>query len=173
MKALLFLLMTSLAIAADTNVQDIAVKSIDGKETTLKAYAGKVLLIVNVASECGYTPQYAGLEALYEKMSGKGLVVLGFPCNDFGGQEPGSEAEIKTFCSLNYKVTFPMFAKVAIKGEGKHPLYAALQSATGGEVGWNFEKFLVGKDGKVLQRFGSDVEPDSPELMAGIEAALK
>lgn len=170
---LLSLLMTSMAFAADTNVQDIAVKSIDGKETTLKAYAGKVLLIVNVASECGYTPQYAGLQALHEKMSDKGLVVMGFPCNDFGGQEPGSEAEIKTFCSLNYKVTFPMFAKVAIKGEGKHPLYAALQSGTGSEVGWNFEKFLVGKDGKVLQKFGSDVEPDSPELMAAIEAALK
>ena len=170
---LLSLLMTSMAFAADTNVQDIAVKDIEGKETTLKTYAGKVLLIVNVASECGYTPQYAGLEALYEKMNGKGLAVLGFPCNDFGGQEPGSEAEIKSFCSLNYKVTFPMFAKVAIKGESKHPLYAALQSAVGGEVGWNFEKFLVSKDGKVLQRFGSDVVPDSPELLAAIEAALK
>ena len=173
MKTLLFLLMTSMALAADTNVQDIAVKDIDGKDTTLKAYAGKVLLIVNVASECGYTPQYAGLQALNEKMRGKGLVVLGFPCNDFGGQEPGSEAAIKAFCTENYKVTFPMFAKVAIKGDGKSPLYAALQSAVGGEVGWNFEKFLIGKDGKVLQRFGSDVEPESPELMAAIEAALK
>ena len=173
MKKLLFLLMTSLAIAADTNVQNIAIKDIDGKDTTLKAYAGKVLLIVNVASECGYTPQYAGLQALHEKMSGKGLAVLGFPCNDFGGQEPGSELQIKTFCTENYKVTFPMFAKVAIKGDGKHPLYAALQSAVSGDVGWNFEKFLVSKDGKVLQRFGSDVTPDSPELMAAIEAALK
>jgi glutathione peroxidase len=173
MKTLLFLLMTSLAIAADTNVQNIAIKDIDGKDTTLKAYAGKVLLIVNVASECGYTPQYAGLQALHEKMSGKGLAVLGFPCNDFGGQEPGSELQIKTFCTENYKVTFPMFAKVAIKGDGKSPLYAALQSAVGGDVGWNFEKFLVSKDGKVLQRFGSDVTPDSPELMAAIEAALK
>lgn len=170
---LLSLIMTSMALAADTNVQNIAIKDIDGKDTTLKAYAGKVLLIVNVASECGYTPQYAGLEALYEKMSGKGLEVLGFPCNDFGGQEPGSEAVIKAFCTDNYKVTFPMFAKVAIKGDAKHPLYAALQSAVGGEVGWNFEKFLVSKNGKVLQRFGSDVEPDSPELMAAIEAALK
>ena len=165
--------MTSIAFAADTNVQNIAVKDIDGKDTTLKAYAGKVLLIVNVASECGYTPQYAGLEALYEKMSGKGLAVLGFPCNDFGGQEPGSELQIKTFCTENYKVTFPMFSKVAVKGDGKHPLYAALQAAVGGDVGWNFEKFLVSKDGKVLQRFGSDVAPDSPELMAAIEAALK
>jgi len=170
---LLSLLMTSMAIAADTNVQNIAIKDIDGKDTTLKAYAGKVLLIVNVASECGYTPQYAGLQALHEKMSGKELAVLGFPCNDFGGQEPGSELQIKTFCTENYKVTFPMFAKVAIKGNSKHPLYAALQSAVGGDVGWNFEKFLVSKDGKVLQRFGSDVTPDSPELMAAIEAALK
>lgn len=170
---LLSLLMTSMALAADTNVQDIAIKDIDGKDTTLKAYAGKVLLIVNVASECGYTPQYEGLEALYEKMKDQGLVVMGFPCNDFGGQEPGSEAEIKTFCSTRYKVTFPMFAKVTIKGEGKSPLYAALQTAVGGEVGWNFEKFLVSKDGKVLQRFASDVEPDSPELKAAIEAALK
>lgn len=170
---LLSFLMTSLAIAAETNVSDIAVKDIDGKDTTLKAYAGKVLLIVNVASECGYTPQYAGLQALHEKMSSKGLAVLGFPCNDFGGQEPGSEAQIKSFCTENYKVTFPMFSKVSIKGADKHPLYTALQSATGSEVGWNFEKFLVSKDGKVLKRFGSDVEPDSPELMAAIEAALK
>ncbi len=170
---LLTLLMTSMALAADTNVQDISVKDIDGKKTTLKDYAGKVLLIVNVASECGYTPQYVGLQALHEKLSGKGFTVLGFPCNDFGGQEPGSEDQIKTFCSLNYKVTFPMFAKVSIKGEAKHPLYAALQTAVGGEVGWNFEKFLIGKDGKVLQRFGSDVEPDSPVLLEAIEAALK
>lgn len=170
---LLSLFMTSIAFAADTNVQNIAVKDIDGKDTTLKAYAGKVLLIVNVASECGYTPQYAGLQALHEKMSGKGFEVLGFPCNDFGGQEPGTETAIKTFCTENYKVTFPMFAKVAIKGDAKHPLYAALQTAVGSDVGWNFEKFLISKDGKVLQRFGSDVEPDSPELMAAIEAALK
>lgn len=170
---LLSLLMSSLAIAADSNVHDIAVKDIDGKEAALKAYAGKVLLIVNVASECGYTGQYAGLQALHEKMAEKGVAVLGFPCNDFGGQEPGSEAAIKTFCTENYKVTFPMFSKVAIKGDAKHPLYAALQSAVGGEVGWNFEKFLVGKDGKVLKRFGSDVEPESPELLAAIEAALK
>ena len=163
----------SAAEKKESSVLEFQVKDIDGKETALKAYTGKVLLIVNVASECGYTPQYAGLQALHEKMSGKGLVVLGFPCNDFGGQEPGSEEEIKSFCSLRYKVTFPMFAKVAIKGDAKSPLYAALQSATGGEVGWNFEKFLVGKDGKVLQRFGSDVEPESPELMAAIEAALK
>ena len=126
---LLSLLMTSLALSADTNVSEIAVKDIDDKDSTLKAYAGKVLLIVNVASECGYTGQYAGLQALHEKMAEKGVAVLGFPCNDFGGQEPGSETVIKTFCTENYKVTFPMFSKVAIKGDAKHPLYAALQSA--------------------------------------------
>lgn len=170
---LLSLLMTSLAFAADTRVGDIAVKDIDGKDTTLKAYAGKVLLIVNVASECGYTPQYAGLQALHEKLSSQGFAVLGFPCNDFGGQEPGSEAQIKSFCTENFQVTFPMFSKVAIKGEAKHPLYAALQSAVGGEVGWNFEKFLIGKDGNVLKRFSSEVAPDSPELWQVILAALK
>lgn len=174
MKRLLLLLMTATALlAADTNVQDIPVKDIEGKDTTLKSYAGKVLLIVNVASECGYTPQYAGLQALHDKMNSKGLVVLGFPCNDFGGQEPGSEADIKQFCSTRFHVTFPMFSKVSIKGTNKHPLYAALQSAVGGEVGWNFEKFLISKEGKVLKRFTSDVEPDSPELQAAIEEALK
>lgn len=168
---LLTLLMSATTLFAADSIHDIPVKDIDGKDTTLNAYAGKVLLIVNVASECGYTPQYAGLQALHEKMSGKGLAVLGFPSNDFGGQEPGSEAEIKTFCTANYKVTFPMFAKVGVKSS-PHPLYTALQSAAG-EVGWNFEKFLVGKDGKVIRKFGSDVEPDSPELLAAIEEALK
>ncbi len=169
----LSLLMSSIACAADPSIHDTALKDIDGKDTSLKAYAGKVLVIVNVASECGYTPQYAGLQALHEKLGSRGFAVLGVPCNDFGGQEPGSEAEIKSFCTANYKVTFPMFAKVDIKGAAKHPLYAALQSAAGAAVGWNFEKFLIGKDGKVLKHFGSDVEPDSAELLAAIEAALK
>jgi len=173
MKHLLLSFLMSVSVsAADTRVGGIIARDIDGKDTAFKTYAGKVLLIVNVASECGYTPQYAGLQALHEKMSGKGLVVLGFPCDDFGGQEPGGEAAIKAFCTGNYKVTFPMFSKIAIKGADKHPLYAALQS-TAGDVGWNFEKFLVGKDGRVLKHFTSDVEPDSPELMAAIEAALK
>jgi glutathione peroxidase len=174
MKRLLtaLLILFAMTAFADSPLYTIPLKDIDGKDSTLKAYAGKVLLIVNVASECGYTGQYAGLQALHEKMAEKGVAVLGFPCNDFGGQEPGSEAIIKTFCTENYKVTFPMFSKVAIKGDAKHPLYAALQSAAG-EVGWNFEKFLIGKDGKVLKRFGSDVQPESPELLAAIEAALK
>lgn len=177
MKTLLLslLAMTTSLFAADS-IHDITMKDIDGKDLPLKTYAGKVLLIVNVASECGYTPQYAGMQALHDKVADKGLVVLGVPCNDFGGQEPGDEKAIKTFCTENYKVTFPMTAKVSIKGDAKHALYAALtgpNSPVPGDVGWNFEKFLVGKDGKILKRFGSDVEPTSGELLDAIEAALK
>jgi glutathione peroxidase len=155
---------------ADTPIQDIAVKDIDKKDTSLKAYSGKALLIVNVASQCGYTGQYAGLEAIWKKYQDKGLVVLGFPCNDFGGQEPGSNEEIKTFCSSNYSVTFPLFDKVAIKSGTPHPLYAELLKS--GDVGWNFCKFLVGKDGKVIKFFDSGVEPDAAELTAEIDKAL-
>lgn len=153
------------------DIRDIPLKNIDGKDTTLKAYAGKALLIVNVASECGYTPQYAGLEALYEKYKDQGLMVLGFPCNDFGGQEPGSAKEIKTFCSSNYHVTFPMFEKLTIKGS-PHPLYAEL-TGKAGPVGWNFTKFLIGKDGSIITKFDSDVEPDSTQLTSAVEKALK
>ena len=163
-------MLATAAFSADS-ISEIPFKDIDGKDTSLKAYAGKVVLIVNVASECGYTPQYEGLQALHEKLGPKGLVVLGVPCNDFGGQEPGSEAEIKTFCTENYKVTFPMTAKVSIKGDSKHPLFAALTSD--GEVGWNFEKFLIGKDGKLIRRFGSDVEPTSDEMIKAIAAVLE
>ena len=170
MKTILALLaMTAAALSAD--LHDIALKDIDGKEMSLKQFAGKAVLVVNVASECGYTPQYEGLQLLHEKLAAKGLVVLGVPCNDFGGQEPGSEAEIKTFCTERYKVTFPMTSKVSIKGT-PHPLFAAL-TKEGGDVGWNFEKFLIGKDGKLIKRFGSDVEPTSEELLKAIDAALK
>ena len=170
MKFLLALFaMTAAAFAAD--LHDITLKDIDGKDLPLKQFAGKAVLIVNVASECGYTPQYEGLQLLHEKLASKGLVVLGVPCNDFGGQEPGSEAEIKTFCTERYKVTFPMTSKVSIKGT-PHALFAELTKGSG-EVGWNFEKFLVSKDGKLLQRFGSDVEPTSEELLKAIDAALK
>lgn len=151
-------------------LQEIPLKTIDGKDTTLKAYEGKVLLLVNVASECGYTGQYAGLQALQEKYGAKGFTVLGFPCNDFGGQEPGDEAQIKTFCSTRYNVTFPMFAKVSLTGENKHPLFAKLTS--GQEVQWNFEKFLVGKDGTAVARFSSDAEPEGGEIEAAIQKAL-
>lgn len=149
---------------------DIPLKDIEKKDTSLKSYSGKVLLIVNVASQCGYTPQYAGLEALWKKYKDQGLVVLGFPCNDFGGQEPGSNDEIKTFCSTNYSVTFPMFDKVAIKSGQPHPLYAELLKS--GDVGWNFTKFLVGRDGKTVTLYDAGVEPDSNQLTEAIEKAL-
>jgi glutathione peroxidase len=148
------------------------VKTIDGKETNLSEHKGQVLLIVNTASECGYTPQYKGLEALYEKYKAQGLVVLGFPSNDFGGQEPGSEGEIKKFCELKYKTTFPMYSKVGVK-ENPHPLFALLQKDAGALVGWNFGKFLVSRTGTVKQYFPSKVEPESKELEAAVEGALK
>ncbi|HIK27563.1 MAG: glutathione peroxidase [Oscillatoriaceae bacterium SKW80] len=155
-------------------VSDIVVKTIDGKEKTLGEYAGNVLLIVNVASYCGYTPQYAGLEKLHQQYKGAGLRVLGFPCNDFGGQEPGTNEEIKQFCSTKYGVTFELFDKVHAKGPQQHPLYARLTSAVNppGDVSWNFEKFLVGKNGEIVARFKSSVKPDSPELIEAIEKEL-
>jgi glutathione peroxidase len=172
MKTLLALFaMTLVSLAADS-AHDITLKDIDGKDLALKTFAGKAVLVVNVASQCGYTPQYTGLQELHEKMAAKGLVVLGVPCNDFGGQEPDDEKAIKVFCTENYKVSFPMTSKVSIKGDGKHPLFTLL-TQNGGDVGWNFEKFLIGKNGKVLKRFGSDVEPASPQLLQAIEEALK
>ena len=172
------LLMTSLS-AADSapGLLGVAVKDIDGKATTLGAVkGGKAWLVVNVASQCGYTRQYAGLQELFDRYKAKGLVVAGFPCNDFGGQEPASEKEIKKFCKTNFKVTFPMYAKVAIKGHDAHPLFDKLTGKDEGHpgpVGWNFNKFLIGADGKLVARFGSDVEPDSEELEKAIEKALK
>jgi glutathione peroxidase len=154
---------------------DVSVNNIDGQSTTLAPYRGGVLLIVNVASACGYTVQYEGLQALYAKYQKRGLTVLGFPCNQFGGQESGSNAEIKEFCSANFHVTFPMFAKIAVNGAQRHPLYAALAgsgAAFPGDISWNFNKFLVGRDGKVVARFDSGAEPDSASLVAAIEAAL-
>jgi glutathione peroxidase len=162
--------------AAAAPLQEIPLKDIDGKETSLKAYSGKVLLVVNVASQCGYTRQYAPLEVVYEKYKDKGLVVLGFPSNDFGGQEPGTPAEIKAFCSSKYNVTFPLFSKVGVKsGPTQSPLYAALTgkgSPTPGEVKWNFGKFLIGRDGQILARFDSGDEPDGEKVTKAIEAAL-
>jgi glutathione peroxidase len=156
-------------------LHDIAVKDIDGKETTLGAYKGKVLLIVNVASKCGLTPQYKALEAVYEKYKDKGLVILGFPCNQFAGQEPGSNEEIKQFCSSKYNVTFPLFDKIDVNGPNRHPLYVALagkDSAFPGDIKWNFGKFLVSRDGKLVKRFEPKTTPDSPDVTAAIEAAL-
>jgi len=157
-------------------IYDFKVKTIDGKETTLEEYKGKVMLIVNVASKCGFTPQYDGLEALYKKYKDKGLVVLGFPCNQFGSQEPGTEAEIQNFCRVNYGVSFPMFSKINVNGDDTHPLYVYLKSEKPGILGseiikWNFTKFLVDRSGKVVDRFGSSTSPKS--LEDDIEALLK
>jgi glutathione peroxidase len=155
-------------------VSDIAVKTMDGKEKQLSEYAGNVLLIVNVASYCGYTSQYAGLEKLNQKYREAGLRILGFPCNDYGAQEPGSNAEIANFCTINYGVSFELFDKVHAKGSEQHPLYAQLTKAAQptGDVSWNFEKFLVSKQGEIVARFKSSVTPDSPELIAAIETEL-
>ena len=177
-----------------TPIQSIPLKTIDGAPATLGDYAGKVLLVVNVASKCGLTSQYEGLEKLYKEKHAAGLEVLGFPANDFKQQEPGSEAEIKQFCSLNYDVTFPLFSKITVVGPDIHPLYAALiaaQPQASGEgpwrqklegfgiapnpapgILWNFEKFLVGRDGSVVARFSPDTPADDPALRAAIDAAL-
>jgi glutathione peroxidase len=177
------------------DVRGIPVTTIDGRDTTLAEHDGKVLLVVNVASQCGLTPQYEGLQALYEARQGDGLEVLGFPANDFAGQEPGTDAEIAEFCSTSYSVSFPMYAKIPVTGDGKHPLYAALTEAVpeaegdpdgfrsilvdagidatdAPEVLWNFEKFLVARDGTVVRRFAPAVAPDAPELVAAIDTEL-
>jgi glutathione peroxidase len=162
------------AHAADS-IYSVPLKDIDGKSTSLKPYEGKVLLVVNVASKCGYTPQYKELQAIYEKYQAQGLVVLGFPCNQFGGQEPGTDAQIKEFCSSKYNVTFPMFDKLDVNGANRHPLYGILVgpgSPTAGDIKWNFTKFLVSRDGKILKRFESKVKPDAPEITQAIDAAL-
>lgn len=164
-------------ITMSTSLHDYSVRSINGTSVDLSAYKGKAVLIVNVASFCGYTKQYAPLESLYRKYKDKGLVILGFPANDFGAQEPGTNDEIKAFCSTKYDVTFPMFEKVVVKGSDKAPLFQFLTSGGGnealaGEIDWNFEKFLVGKNGAVVARFKSRVDPLSSELTSAIEAAL-
>jgi glutathione peroxidase len=153
------------------SLHDLTAETIDHKPQPLAAYEGKVLLVVNTASECGFTPQYAGLERLWRDYKGKGLAVLGFPSNDFGAQEPDSEAAIQSFCSVNYGVTFPMFAKVGTKGQGQSPVYKFL-AAKHGEPKWNFHKYLVGKNGQVIRAFESNVEPDDAGLRAAVDAAL-
>lgn len=157
-----------------STVSDITVKTIDGKEKTLAEYKGKVLLIVNVASYCGYTRQYSGLEELNKKYNDQGLEVLGFPCNDFGAQEPGNNEEIAQFCETKYGVTFDLFDKVHAKGANQHPLYKTLTSSVSptGDVAWNFEKFLINKQGEVVARFKSSVTPSDPQLIKAIEAEL-
>lgn len=183
-----------------SSLYEIPLATLDGQPSTLASYRGKVLLLVNVASKCGFTPQYTALESLFQRYKDRGLVVLGFPANDFAAQEPGSNEEIAKFCSLDYPVTFPLFAKIAVTGSQKHPLYAeliaqrpqrlangdALRDDLAGylksqglpgpndppELLWNFEKFLVGRDGSVIERFPSDVAPDDPRLVSAIEQAL-
>ncbi len=156
---------------------DVPVTTIDGRDTTLAEYTGQSLLVVNVASKCGYTRQYAGLEALHERYAERGFAVLGFPCNQFGAQEPGAEAEIQQFCSTTYGVTFPMFAKVEVNGPHRHPLYAALTETAdaegkAGDIQWNFEKFLVARDGATVTRYRSAVEPEDAALVEAIEKDL-
>jgi len=173
--ALATMMMTTVPLLAADSLYDLPLKDIDGNATTLKPYAGKVLLVVNVASKCGFTPQYTALEAVYKKYQDQGLVVCGFPCNQFGSQEPGTDAEIKEFCTSKYSVTFPMFDKLEVNGANRHPLYVALagnESPFPGNIHWNFTKFLIGRDGKIVARFDSKVKPDSEEVTKAIEAAL-
>lgn len=159
-----------------TALHDIPLTLIDGTPTTFGRFAGKTVLVVNVASKCGFTPQYAGLEALYRRFADDGLVVLGMPCNQFMGEEPGSEDDIQQFCQLNFGVTFPLTAKIDVRGKHQHPLYAELttfkKGVLPGLIKWNFEKFLVNADGVVVDRFASTVEPESDQLVAAIEKAL-
>jgi len=152
-------------MAADKNVFDFTLNSIDGSPTLLASFKGKLVMLVNVASPCGFTPQYSALEAIYEKYRDRGFVIVGIPANNFGAQEPGSSQEIKTFCTTKYKVSFPMMSKVSIKGDDIAP-------KTGGEIQWNFTKFLVGPDGRIITRFEPEVTPDSPQVVAAIEKAL-
>ncbi|MBK8811076.1 MAG: glutathione peroxidase [Acidobacteria bacterium] len=159
----------------ETSVHDFTMKNIDGREVKLDEYKDKVVLIVNTASKCGLTPQYEGLQNLYDKYKDKGFFVLGFPANNFMGQEPGTEQEIKEFCTLKYKVTFPMFSKISVKGDDQHALYRYLtgQKDFGGDITWNFEKFLVDGNGRVIARFSPSTKPDDPALVAAVEKALK
>jgi glutathione peroxidase len=174
-RLLTLLLSLVLLPASAESLYDISLRDIEGKETTLAAYRGKVLLIVNVASKCGFTKQYAGLEKVYREYADDGLVVLAFPCNQFGGQEPGTNKEILAFCKETYDVTFPLFDKVEVNGAGRSPLYQALtgeESPFPGRIQWNFTKFVIGRDGTIAHRFGSKTKPDSPEVTEALNAAL-
>src|SRR5271157_124562 len=164
-------------LLAAPGLYDFTLPSIEGNATPLSSYKGKVILLVNVASRCGFTPQYSALESLYEKYRDQGFVILGFPANNFGGQEPGTNAEIKSFCTLKYNVSFPMFAKVSVKGADTTPLYQYLTQQANptmvGDIKWNFTKFLVDRNGRVVARFESPVKPDSPEVVEAVEKLLK
>jgi glutathione peroxidase len=173
---LAILTLTLMTNAMADSLTEIPFKTMDGKDAKLADYKGKVLMIVNVASKCGNTKQYTPLEAIYKKYSPQGFTVLAFPCNDFGGQEPGTNEEIKQFCSTTYPVTFPLFDKIHVKGPAQAPLYAALTGPNAkfpGDVKWNFGKFLIGKNGEVIARFEPKTQPDDAEVTSAIEAALK
>ena len=171
------LLIMAGTLLAASGIYTFTLNSINGTPAPLANYKGKVALVVNVASQCGYTPQYSALEATYEKYKDQGFVILGFPANNFGAQEPGTNEEIKTFCTRKYSVTFPMYSKISVKGADQSPLYAYLTKNTGpgiaGEIKWNFTKFLVDRSGNVVQRFEPAVTPDSNEMLAAIEKQLK
>jgi glutathione peroxidase len=171
------LLIMASSLFAASGIYSFSPNSIEGNPVPLADYKGKVVLVVNVASQCGYTPQYSALEAVYEKYKDRGLVILGFPANNFGSQEPGTNEEIRTFCTRKYSVTFPMYAKISVKGADQSPLYSYLTKETGpgvsGDIKWNFTKFLVDRNGKVVQRFEPEVTPDSKEVVAAIEKQLK
>jgi glutathione peroxidase len=167
----------TLGMAAVRSIHEIELPSLSGEPVALSDYRGKVVLAVNVASKCGYTPQYAGLQRVHDRYADRGFAVLGFPCNQFLRQEPGSAEEIREFCSVNYGVTFPLFAKLEVKGRHQHPLYAILSEfpddrGKAGNVTWNFEKFLVGKDGRVVRRFRPKTQPEDPRIVDAIEALL-
>ena len=171
------LLIMVMSASAGSGLYNFTLNSIDGKPAPLADYKGKVLMIVNVASQCGYTPQYSALESIYEKYRDKGFVILGFPANNFGAQEPGTNEEIKTFCTRKYSVTFPMYAKISVKGDDQAPLYSYLTKQTlrgiSGDIKWNFTKFLVDRNGNVVQRFEPAVTPDSKEVTGAIEKQLQ
>jgi glutathione peroxidase len=165
------------AAPEERSMYDFTLKNIDGQEVKLDTYRGKVTMLVNTASKCGLTPQYEGLQTIYDRYKDKGFTVLGFPANNFMGQEPGTEKEIKEFCTLNYKVSFPMFSKISVKGEDQHPLYTFLthkdtNPGFEGDITWNFEKFLADKNGKIVARFSPKTKPDDPEVIKAIEAEL-
>jgi len=173
----LVILLMSASLFAAGSIYDFTLNSIDGKPMPLADFKGKVILVVNMASRCGFTPQYSALESIYEKYKDQGFVILGFPANNFGSQEPGTNAEIKKFCSAKYNVTFPMYAKVSVKGDDQTPLYKYLTESANptlaGEIKWNFTKFLVDRNGRVVQRFEPETTPDSPQVTSAIEKALK
>ncbi|MGB6194704.1 MAG: glutathione peroxidase [Terracidiphilus sp.] len=174
---LMLVLAVGLTASHVTSIYDFTMKSIDGQPVKLKSYKGRVVMVVNVASKCGFTPQYAGLEALYKKYKDRGFVIVGVPANNFASQEPGTNEEIKKFCSTKYNVSFPMMAKVSVLGDDKTPLYQFLTDKSenpqvGGEIKWNFTKILFGRDGKPVARFEPAVTPESPQVQAAIESAL-